>query len=103
MTYQANNFRGQWKRASCSAVLIGLGGVGCIAGSLIFRTKDASPFRRGLWACIACSLASILIVLVLSVYFYLMNRKADLEGIVLKDEPDSELSEESRGTFRYTF
>lgn len=49
-------------------------------------------FRPGLWACIACSLASILIVLILSFYFYLMNRKADREGIVLEDEPDSEAS-----------
>ncbi|KAM6532637.1 hypothetical protein FALCPG4_005691 [Fusarium falciforme] len=36
MTYQANNIRGQWKQASCSAVLICLGDVGGIAGSLIF-------------------------------------------------------------------
>lgn len=37
MTYQANNIRGQWKRAFCSALLVGFGGVGGIAGSLVFR------------------------------------------------------------------
>jgi MFS family permease len=37
MAYQANNIRGQWKRASASAILVGLGGVGGIAGSLVFR------------------------------------------------------------------
>jgi MFS family permease len=37
MTYQANNIRGQWKRAFCSATLVGFGGIGGIAGSLIFR------------------------------------------------------------------
>jgi MFS family permease len=37
MTYQANNIRGQWKRAFCSATLVGFGGVGGIAGSLVFR------------------------------------------------------------------
>jgi hypothetical protein len=37
MTYQANNIRGQWKRAFCSATLVGMGGVGGIAGSLVFR------------------------------------------------------------------
>jgi len=37
MTYQANNTRGQWKRAFCSATLVGFGGIGGIAGSLIFR------------------------------------------------------------------
>jgi sugar phosphate permease len=37
MSYQANNIRGQWKRAFCSATLVGMGGVGGIAGSLVFR------------------------------------------------------------------
>jgi hypothetical protein len=37
MTYQANNIRGQWKRAFCSATLVGMGGIGGIAGSLVFR------------------------------------------------------------------
>ncbi|WKT43694.1 Major facilitator superfamily [Fusarium oxysporum f. sp. vasinfectum] len=103
MTYQANNIRGQWKRASCSAVLVGLGGVGGIAGSLIFRPSDAPYFRPGLWACISCSLAEILIVLIISIHFYFMNRKADRDGVVLEDEPDSEVPEEERGSFRYTF
>jgi hypothetical protein len=37
MSYQANNIRGQWKRAFCSATLVGMGGVGGIAGGLVFR------------------------------------------------------------------
>lgn len=37
MSYQANNIRGQWKRAFCSASLVGFGGIGGIAGSLVFR------------------------------------------------------------------
>lgn len=37
MAYQGNNIRGQWKRAFCSATLVGFGGVGGIAGSLVFR------------------------------------------------------------------
>ena len=39
MAYQANNIRGHWKRAFCSATMIGFGGIGGIAGSLIFRTQ----------------------------------------------------------------
>ena len=35
--YQANNIRGQWKRAFTSATLVAFGGIGGIAGSLIFR------------------------------------------------------------------
>lgn len=37
MSYQGNNIRGQWKRAFCSATLVGFGGIGGIAGSLVFR------------------------------------------------------------------
>ena len=44
MAYQANNIRGQWKRAFCSMTLTGLGGVGGIAGSLIFRSQGEALF-----------------------------------------------------------
>lgn len=37
MSYQANNIRGQWKRAFCSATFVSLGGMGGIAGSLVFK------------------------------------------------------------------
>lgn len=37
MSYQANNIRGQWKRAFCSATMVGFGGIGGIAGTLVFR------------------------------------------------------------------
>ncbi|KAH7111233.1 major facilitator superfamily domain-containing protein [Dactylonectria macrodidyma] len=103
MTYQANNIRGQWKRASASAVLVGMGGMGGIAGSLVFRTKDAPNFRPGLWACIACSLASIVLVLSLSIHFHFKNRQADRDGIILEDEEDAQVSPESRATFRFTY
>ena len=34
LTYQANNIRGQWKRALCSATLVGAGGIGGIIGTV---------------------------------------------------------------------
>lgn len=46
MTYQANNIRGQWKRAFCSATLVGFGGIGGIAGSLVFRSVH--PYKGGI-------------------------------------------------------
>lgn len=48
MAYQANNIRGQWKRAFCSATLTGFGGIGGIAGSLIFRSQDAPAYVPGM-------------------------------------------------------
>lgn len=51
LAYQANNIRGQWKRAFCSATFVGFGGIGGIAGSLVFRYERStcsspSPSRR---------------------------------------------------------
>ncbi|KAF1985521.1 MFS general substrate transporter [Aulographum hederae CBS 113979] len=77
MTYQANNIRGQWKRAFCSATLVGFGGIGGIAGSLVFRTQDSPEYHNGIWACIACSLLNIILVGWLSLIFKRENRKVD--------------------------
>lgn len=52
MVYQANNIRGPWKRAFCSASLISFGGIGGIAGSLIFRSQDAPEYIPGITACL---------------------------------------------------
>lgn len=51
MAYQANNIRGQWRRAFCSASLTGIGGIGGVAGALIFRTEDGPLFIPGFATC----------------------------------------------------
>lgn len=53
MAYQANNIRGQWRRAFCSASLTGIGGIGGIAGALIFRTQDGPTYVPGFATCMA--------------------------------------------------
>lgn len=45
LTYQANNIVGQWRRAFCSATIVGAGGLGGIIGSLTFRSQDAPDYR----------------------------------------------------------
>ncbi|OJJ53793.1 hypothetical protein ASPSYDRAFT_186884 [Aspergillus sydowii CBS 593.65] len=92
MTYQANNIRGQWKRAFCSATLTGMGGIGGIAGSLVFRTQDRPDYVPGMMATIVCSGLVVLTVGMLSVYFRISNKKADKGEKVINDDPD----------FRYT-
>jgi len=77
LTYQANNIRGHWKRAFCSAALVGFGGIGGIIGSLVFRSQDAPGYIPGLWACITSQLIVILIVAATDAWFYLQNKKAD--------------------------
>jgi len=78
MSFQANNVRGQWKRAFCSATLVGFGGIGGIAGSLVFRSQDqATGYKPGQWACIACCLLSLILVGLLDMTFKRENAKAD--------------------------
>lgn len=78
MSFQANNVRGQWKRAFCSATLVGMGGIGGIAGSLVFRKQDeATGYKPGMWACIACCLLTVCMVLLLDLDYKRENAKAD--------------------------
>lgn len=77
MSFQANNIRGQWKRAFCSASLVGFGGIGGIAGSLVFREQDIPRYRPGLWACITACLITVLITSVLQFVFWKQNKAAD--------------------------
>ena len=84
LTYQANNIRGQWNRAFSSATLIAFGGVGGIAGGLLFRTQDAPRYLPGVWACMACAVLVLAIFVLLSIQFQLQNIKADRHGRVLE-------------------
>ncbi|KAF2017694.1 major facilitator superfamily transporter [Aaosphaeria arxii CBS 175.79] len=97
MAYQANNIRGQWKRAFCSATLVGFGGVGGIAGGLVFRVQDAPHYRPGLYACIACCLLSIVLVIITSFVFKRQNARADRGEVELEHTDE----DQQRG-FRYT-
>ncbi|KAL4925348.1 major facilitator superfamily domain-containing protein [Aspergillus undulatus] len=92
MAYQANNIRGQWTRAFASATLVAFGGIGGIAGSLVFRSEDAPDYIPGIWAVIACQLCLLIVVGVLSLHFWISNRKADRGEKILEGSPD----------FRYT-
>lgn len=77
MAFQANNIRGQWKRAFCSASLVGFGSIGGIAGSLVFRDQDVPHYRPGMWACITASLLTILITSTLQLHFWRLNKAAN--------------------------
>ncbi|KAK4628549.1 uncharacterized protein CLAFUR5_04001 [Fulvia fulva] len=94
MSYQGNNIRGQWKRAFCSATLVGFGGIGGIAGSLVFRTQDSPEYLPGLWACMAASLIIIATVCCLDTYFYFCNAKQARGELAIEGADDG---------FRYTY
>ncbi|GAA6015269.1 hypothetical protein JCM11491_000993 [Sporobolomyces phaffii] len=88
LTYQANNVRSHSKRAVSSAICVGMGGVGGIMASLVYRQIDYPRYLPGLWATVACQLCILLILVALSFYFRLRNGQADkghreLEGSAL--------------------
>ncbi|KAF1837178.1 MFS general substrate transporter [Decorospora gaudefroyi] len=92
MAYQANNIRGQWKRAFASATLVGAGGIGGIAGSTVFRSQDLPHFTLGISFCIGCCILLMLTVLMNTIIFTARNKKADKGELVLEGDPH----------FRYT-
>ncbi|KAL8726157.1 MAG: hypothetical protein Q9166_006874 [cf. Caloplaca sp. 2 TL-2023] len=92
LAYQANNVRGQWKRALCSAMFVAIGGIGAISGGTIFRSQDAPRYVPGIAAAITCHCLVIVVVLGLSGYYMWANRQADKGEKVL----------EGSEAFRYT-
>lgn len=92
LTYQANNIRGQWKRALCSATLVGFGGIGGIIGSTVFREVDAPKYGPGIMTVMIANALIVVITGLLSGKFHLANKRAERGGKVI----------EGQEGFRYT-
>lgn len=88
MSYQATNIRGQWRRAFCSASLTGIGGIGGVIGSLIFRSQDAPGYIPGFIACIVACVLTLVIVGIMSIYFHRCNKQADRGERILLGDPN---------------
>ncbi|KIV92880.1 hypothetical protein PV10_04144, partial [Exophiala mesophila] len=80
LTWQANNIRGQWKRALCSATLVGAGGIGGIIGSTVFREQDKPEYHPGILTCMISSGLIILITLALDYKFWRANKRVAAGG-----------------------
>jgi MFS family permease len=92
LTYQANNIRGQWKRAFCSATLVGFGGIGGIIGSTIFRNEDSPAYKPGIMGTMIANGLSVVIVCALTFKFWRANKRAAAGGKII----------EGQEGFRYT-
>ncbi|GAA5988721.1 hypothetical protein JCM5350_001992 [Sporobolomyces pararoseus] len=92
LTYQANNVRSHSKRAVSSAICVGMGGVGGIMASLVYRQIDYPRYLPGLWATVACQFAILTTLATLTFYFRIRNGQAE--------RGEREL--EGSSTFRYT-
>jgi phosphotransferase system glucose/maltose/N-acetylglucosamine-specific IIC component len=95
ITYQANNVRGVTKRGVAAAVQIGLGGVGGIIGSLIFRSQDKPYYVPGLVTSMCLAFSVILNVLFTTFIFKRENKK--------QEDGTLEKSIEGLEGFRYTY
>lgn len=93
LTWQANNIRGQWKRALCSATLVGSGGIGGIIGSTVFRSQDSPAYRPGIYTTMLAAGLIILITLALDFKFWRANKRAVAGGKII----------EGLEGFRYTY
>jgi MFS family permease len=92
LTYQANNIRGQWKRALTSATLVGAGGVGGIIGSTVFRNVDSPKYGPGIMATLIANGLTVLITCALTYKFWRANKRAEAGGKII----------EGQAGFRYT-
>ncbi|KAK5705820.1 hypothetical protein LTR17_021331 [Elasticomyces elasticus] len=92
LTFQANNIRGQWKRALCSATLVGAGGIGGIVGSTVFRAQNKPGYRPDMYATIIASGLIVFITLALDLKFKRANKRAASGGKPIEGLPG----------FRYT-
>ncbi|KAJ9624448.1 hypothetical protein H2203_005183 [Taxawa tesnikishii (nom. ined.)] len=84
LTWQANNIRGQWKRALCSATLVGAGGIGGIIGGTVFREQDKPGYRPGIYATMIASALIVIISLALDFKFMRANKRAAAGGKVIE-------------------
>ena len=93
LTFQANNIRGQWKRALASATLVGAGGIGGIIGSTVFRSQDEPKYTPGIIAAMLAMGLVILITCTLEFKFWRANKRANSGGKII----------EGLEGFRYTY
>ncbi|BGP56867.1 hypothetical protein JCM8202v2_004500 [Rhodotorula sphaerocarpa] len=92
MAYQNNNILSHSKRAVANAITIGMGGVGGIMASLVYRQVDYPKYLPGLGATIGCQGMIILLCALLSIHFRRCNKRADEGTYIIEGNPK----------FRYT-
>lgn len=92
LTWQANNVRGQWKRAYISALNIAMAGMGGVMGGTVFRGQDAPDYLPGIIACMVCGGLMVAIAVAMTWHFHRSNKRADRGEMVIEGLED----------FRYT-
>lgn len=84
LSFQANNIRGQWKRAFASATLVGAGGIGGIVGSTVFRSEDKPGYGPGIYTTIIAAGLTVVITAGMMWKFQRANQRAEAGGKVIE-------------------
>ncbi|GJN92860.1 hypothetical protein Rhopal_005900-T1 [Rhodotorula paludigena] len=84
---RANNVLSHSKRAVSSAICIGMGGVGGIFASLVYRQADYPRYIPGLMSTVGCQIVIVIICCINTLYFRSQNRKADRGEVVIEGNP----------------
>lgn len=84
LTWQANNIRGQWKRALVSAFSVAMGAAGGLGGSFVFRIQDTPHYYPAFATCLAATSGTIVIVLLLLLKFTRANKRAAAGGKIIE-------------------
>ncbi|KAI0888064.1 MFS general substrate transporter [Annulohypoxylon maeteangense] len=77
LAWQANNLRGDAKRACATAFMIAVSGLGGIYSSLVFRQQDAPDYIPGIIAVMAICIAAVVAACISIVLLRLENKRAD--------------------------
>ena len=64
---------------------MGLGSVGGIAGSLVFRSQDAPLYRPGIYAVIACCALLLLLLGAMTTYFLSRNKSVKKGDLIIEE------------------
>ncbi|KNZ74905.1 hypothetical protein J132_05904 [Termitomyces sp. J132] len=75
LAYSSNNVVSHTKRAVSSAMIISFGGIGGIFATTVFRQADSPRYLPGIYATIACQVLLLLLLALMSLYFWKHNKR----------------------------
>ncbi|KAL2817480.1 major facilitator superfamily domain-containing protein [Aspergillus cavernicola] len=80
LAFQANNIKSHSKRAVASATCLIGGGLGGIIASVSFKSSESPDYPTGIWVTFGISIASIVLTMIMDIYFWRVNKKAKETG-----------------------
>lgn len=83
-----SSIRAQSKRGFSSALVVAWGGIGGILSSVAFIEKEAPKYPTGIFLIISMEAASVVLAILLALWFIRQNKRADKGQVVLEGDPN---------------